>query len=422
MIEADLSASRESDGRGSFCAVESTLVTASTQTILIVDDNASAVAALEALLAPLGHRILVARDGEQALATAQAERPDMMLLDVMMPGLNGFQVCQAIRAHPDTRDLPVVLITALQDQDSRIEGLRAGADDFLSKPVDRLELRTRVKATLRADRYRRQLAQHQVQTTMLEGCVSIMRDILSMVDPPVFGQTRRMERVVRQLGEAIDYAPLWELEVAALLCQVGRVTLPEDVRTLSSQPHKLGPRDAKLVRHIPDVGAQLLDHVPGFERVSEIVAWQDKRFDGTGHPSEAVSGSDIPLGARILRLVRDLLTLEDGGLGRRAALEVCRGRPGHYDPELIEVALDIFVSDESMDQLVNLRELTPGMMTRSSICDTSGRVMVAPGQELTPTMIARLKNFQERLGLVEPFEVRLPTPRPEARPATREAR
>ena len=243
----------------------------SSQTILIVDDNASAIAALEALLLPLGHRVLVARSGEEALEAARTHRPDMMLLDVMMPGMNGFEVCQHIRAHPGTRDLPVVMITALQDRDSRIAGLKAGADDFLSKPVDRMELRTRVTATLRADRYRRQLAQRKVQMNMLGGCVSVMRDILSMADPPAFGQAQRMERVVRELGEAIDYTPLWELEVAALLCQIGRVTLPEDVRALISKPQKLSIRDAKLVRHIPDVGAQLLSHVPGFERVSEIV-------------------------------------------------------------------------------------------------------------------------------------------------------
>jgi DNA-binding response OmpR family regulator len=127
------------------------------QSVLIVDDDASAISALEALLIPLHHRILVARNGEEAMQIARSAQPDMMLLDVMMPGMNGFEVCKAIRKDPDIQDLPIVMITALQDRDSRIEGLRVGADDFLSKPIDSLELRTRVQATLRTDRYRRQL-------------------------------------------------------------------------------------------------------------------------------------------------------------------------------------------------------------------------------------------------------------------------
>ena len=90
-----------------------------TQTILIVDDSESAVQSIQALLIPLGHRILIARNGEQALDLARNEAPDMMLLDVMMPGMNGFEVCQAIRADPDTQDLPVVMVTALQDRESR---------------------------------------------------------------------------------------------------------------------------------------------------------------------------------------------------------------------------------------------------------------------------------------------------------------
>jgi PleD family two-component response regulator len=127
------------------------------QSVLIVDDDASAISALEALLIPLHHRILVARNGEEAMQIARSAQPDMMLLDVMMPAMNGFEVCKAIRKDPDIQDLPIVMITALQDRDSRIEGLRVGADDFLSKPIDSLELRTRVQATLRTDRYRRQL-------------------------------------------------------------------------------------------------------------------------------------------------------------------------------------------------------------------------------------------------------------------------
>jgi response regulator RpfG family c-di-GMP phosphodiesterase len=379
------------------------------QTLLIVDDSESAIQALEALLLPLGHRTLVARSGQEALEIARIEKPDMMLLDVMMPGMNGFEVCQAIRTDPETRDLPVVMVTALQDRESRITGLNVGADDFLSKPVDRLELRTRVRATLRADRYRRQLEQRQAQTDTLGGAIALMRDILSMAEPTIFGQSQRMERMARDLGQEIGYSPLWELEVATLLAQVGRVTIPNEVNALAETPHKLNAKEKRLLQSVPDIGSSLLGHIPGFERISEIVGYQDKRFDGTGYPAGQRSGKDIPLGSRIIRLVRDVLKGEEGGLNRRAALRQCEDMPGHHDPDLLELATTLFTEQAVALELLPLRDLRPGMLTCSSIMDSTGRVMVAPGLELTAPLLKSLENFHARVGLIEPFEVQIPT-------------
>jgi len=379
------------------------------QTLLIVDDSESAIQALEALLLPLGHRTLVARSGQEALEIARIEKPDMMLLDVMMPGMNGFEVCQAIRTDPETRDLPVVMVTALQDRESQITGLNVGADDFLSKPVDRLELRTRVRATLRADRYRRQLEQRQAQTDTLGGAIALMRDILSMAEPTIFGQSQRMERMARDLGQEIGYSPLWELEVATLLAQVGRVTIPNEVNALAETPHKLNAKEKRLLQSVPDIGSSLLGHIPGFERISEIVGYQDKRFDGTGYPAGQRSGKDIPLGSRIIRLVRDVLKGEEGGLNRRAALRQCEDMPGHHDPDLLELATTLFTEQAVALELLPLRDLRPGMLTCSSIMDSTGRVMVAPGLELTAPLLKSLENFHARVGLIEPFEVQIPT-------------
>jgi HD-GYP domain-containing protein (c-di-GMP phosphodiesterase class II) len=233
-----------------------------------------------------------------------------------------------------------------------------------------------------------------------------MRDILSMVDPTVFGQAQRIERMVRALGKALDYSPIWELEVAALLCQIGQVTLPEDVRTFSNQPNKLNPHEIKLIERIPDVSAALLKHIPGFDTISEIVALQDKRFDGTGHPAIAVAGRDIPLGSRIIRLVRDVLKMEDSGLTRRAALEQCLNMPGHHDPTILELAVDHFAGIEFIEELVSFAALRAGMITRSAIHDNAGRMMVAPGLEITPALLSSLENIHWRTGIKEPIEVR----------------
>ncbi len=130
-------------------------------TILIVDDEPRGRETLEALLTPLGHRLEFAGSGAQSLEQATALQPDLILLDVMMPDMDGFEVCRRLRLDPELGEVPVMLVTALDDKDSKFKGLEAGADDFISKPYDRMELRARVKTVLRLNRYRRLVSERR---------------------------------------------------------------------------------------------------------------------------------------------------------------------------------------------------------------------------------------------------------------------
>jgi response regulator RpfG family c-di-GMP phosphodiesterase len=379
-----------------------------TQTVLIVDDDQSAIATVKALLAPLGHRVLEATNGQEALEAARTQQPDMMLLDVMMPDMSGFEVCETLRADPATRDLPVVMITALKEKSYRMRGLEAGADDFLSKPVDGLELRTRVSATLRADRHRRHYEEQVLHNATLKGTIAVMRDVLSMVDPDTFGRTQRLERMVTEIGTKVGYEPLRELELAAVLCQIGRVVLPENLRNKATQPSRLSPSDRKLLDSVSDVSATLIEHIPEFEAVGDIVAWQDKRYDGTGPPALPIAGEDLPLGARIIRLARDVLDFEDGGLNRSAALTHCHDYPGHHDPALLEAASELYAEDLALTKIIGFGELKTGCVTRSAILGKDGRRLLAAGMEITIPLLASLETYNLRVGLMEPFEVSLP--------------
>ena len=123
--------------------------------VLIIDDNAEARAALEALLLSESYDLSFATNGMDGIAMAVSLRPDVILLDVMMPKMDGFEVSRRIRAIPDIAEIPIILVTALDDQESRITGLRAGADDFVNKPYNSVELFTRLQTILRLNRYRR---------------------------------------------------------------------------------------------------------------------------------------------------------------------------------------------------------------------------------------------------------------------------
>ncbi len=377
------------------------------QTVLIVDDDESARDTLEALLRPLGVKTPCAMSGAEAIEMANALRPDLVLLDAMMPELDGFETCRALRAAPNTAAIPIVMVTALQDRESRLEAINAGADDFLTKPVDRLELRARVQTTLRLNRYQRELAQRKQLESTMRGAITVMQDLLSLVDADTFGQSKPLEELAQKLGSAIGYSPLWELTVAASLCQVGRVTLPAEVREKAKLGGRLTTPEKRMLTHIPETGGRLLQHIPVFKGVARIVHWQDKHFDGVGFPYERCEGKDIPLGARIIRLLRDLLELEAGGLSRAAALSALAGNEGYYDPALLKKAEEVLTNTRTFERVVMLSDLRAGMVARSGIKDKTGRLLVGPGIPITEFLLRRLTYIHETRGVQQPFEVRV---------------
>ncbi|HCB01613.1 MAG TPA: hypothetical protein DEP19_04445 [Anaerolineae bacterium] len=144
--------------------------------ILIVDDDPLGIATLESMFHNQGFEISQAQNGMNALKMAEQIMPDLILLDVMMPGMDGFEVCRRLRATPKLAEVPIIILTALDDRASRLQGIEAGADDFLTKPIDRQELRLRVKTILRLDRYRTLLTQRENLRQMAERVVSAQEE------------------------------------------------------------------------------------------------------------------------------------------------------------------------------------------------------------------------------------------------------
>lgn len=204
--------------------------------ILIIDDEPIARATLDALLGNEPYQLHFAEDGEQGLAMAASILPDVILLDVMMPKMDGFEVCRAIRATYSLSEVPVLLITALDDRNSRIAGLSAGADDFITKPFDSLELLVRLRGVTRLNRYRRIAEQrreleqlHEELLVAYDATIQGWSNALDLRDKETNGHTQRVTEKTMILARAygLDGDQLKHIWRGALLHDVGKLGIPD---------------------------------------------------------------------------------------------------------------------------------------------------------------------------------------------------
>lgn len=279
--------------------------------ILVVDDTQANVELLEGLLTREGYTVQTAADGEAALESIRRDPPDLVLLDVMMPKLDGFEVCRRLKQDPATRLTPVVLITALQEREDKIHGINAGADDFLTKPVNPHELRARTRSLVRLKRY----------TDDLESAEAVIFSLALTIearDTYTDGHCQRLARYGVALGAHRDLADddLAALYRGGLLHDVGKVGVSDSV-LLKKGPLTEGEYEA-MKRHTV-IGDAICGELRSLRLVRPIVRHHHERLDGSGYP-DGLRGDAIPLLAQIVGLVDvyDALTTDRP---YRAALE-----------------------------------------------------------------------------------------------------
>jgi putative two-component system response regulator len=238
--------------------------------------------------------VQTACDGLSALRSLDHFSPDLILLDVQMPGLDGFEVCRLIKDHPATRLTPVVLITGLSDRESRIRGIEAGADDFIHKPFDAGELTARVRSLLRLKRY----------TDDLESAESVITSLALTVearDAYTNGHCQRLADYATMLGGQLG---LTEIEGQALrrggyLHDLGKIGIPDSILL---KPTALTPAEYEAMKQHTVIGDTLCGNLRSLALVRPIVRHHHERLDGSGYP-DGLRGDEIPLLAQIISIV-----------------------------------------------------------------------------------------------------------------------
>jgi cyclic di-GMP phosphodiesterase len=260
-----------------------------TSSVLVVDD-------LEAngLLSRDGYRLRIAHDGQAALDAIAEDHPDVVLMDVLMPRLDGFEACRRIKDNPATRLIPVVLVTALADTNSRIKGLEVGADDFISKPFSEPELRARVRSLLRIKHY----------TDELDSAESVILSLALTIearDGTTDGHCQRLAGYAAALGTAIglETPEIAALRLGGFLHDIGKVGIPDSILM---KPAPLTVAEYSLMKEHTVIGDRLCGELRSLRRVRPIVRHHHERQDGSGYP-DALKGDAVPLLAQIMGVV-----------------------------------------------------------------------------------------------------------------------
>jgi putative two-component system response regulator len=322
--------------------VRTTQDTPGTDTVLVVDDEPSTVDLLQAYLETEGYRVIAAYRGDEALEKAFAWQPDLVLLDVLMPGLNGFEVCRRLKADPLTQFVPVVILTALEELKDKMAGAEAGADDFLTKPFDHVELLARV----------RNLLQIRHLTDRLEHAESVVFALAAAVeaqDPYTEKHLQRMadlsERLARAAG--LDLDQVMAVRYGSILHDVGKVGVKE---AILRKPGSLTREEWAELREHPAIGARIVKSMRLGQQIAPIVRSHHEHWDGQGYP-DGLKGKEIPLGARIVALV-DAYDAMSTDRPYRAALrpevirvELEQNAGKQFDPDLMALLLRLLEED-----------------------------------------------------------------------------
>lgn len=274
-------------------------------TLLIVDDQSRGREVLASVLAPEGYRLIFASNGVEAINAAQNVIPDLVLLDVMMPDMDGFEVCRRLRADPELALVPIFLVTALDDQASLLRGIDAGADDFVTKPFNRAELRARVRTITRLNRFRTLLDEREQAaadvTRAYDATLEGWSRALDLRDHETEGHSRRVTEMTIRLARAmnIEESQIEHIRRGALLHDIGKMGVPDAILL---KPGPLNDEEWVIMCRHPTMAYELLLPITYLHDALDIPWCHHEKWDGTGYPRGLV-GEEIPLAARMFAIV-----------------------------------------------------------------------------------------------------------------------
>lgn len=371
--------------------------------ILLVDDEA---AILDGLRRQLRKKFTVhtAPGGAAALELLETQPVAVVVSDMRMPQMDGATFLAKVRAlYPD---VVRILLTGQADTQAAINAVNEGQIyRFLTKPCPPEVLLDEIGSAVELNRL--VAAEKELLGSTLRRTVEALTNILSLAQPMAFARAVRVTRVVTELAEALEIEEPWEIEVTAMLAQLGGVTLPPKVLTKLDAGRPLDEEERAMAGRVPELSRELVAAIPRLEVVADSIGWQQARFDGQGAAPGVPVGDELPLAARILHVAVDF----DAGMSQRPSVQgtigALRADVGAYDPQVLDALARCHdVSDQqAAPQDLAVEDLQEGMVIFDDVLTTEGVLLVGRGTVVTDTLLQRLENYASQDRVRGPIRV-----------------
>jgi response regulator RpfG family c-di-GMP phosphodiesterase len=369
--------------------------------IMVVDDNPANLKLLDDLLRRHMYEVRAFPLGRLALAAAEQEPPDLILLDINMPEMNGYEVCERLKSNARLADIPVIFISALNAIEDKVKGFRAGGVDYVSKPFQFEEVLARVQTHVKL-RHAQQAERDLLERT-LGGVVGTLWELIQLTSPELALRSGAIRDIVIWIIRRMEIrGDPWQYELAATLCLAGCIALPDEVFEKAYRGQDLSPDEDRMFRAHPERGAQLLSDIPRLEVVAEMIRGQQI---AEGEPSAMEQSTQ---GAHMLHLALELDRRIYRGVTAGSALAELR-LLGQFDSRMLH-ALRSYAPTRAMFEVRRLaiRELRAGMVLEHDVLSNGGNLILKGETILTETWIERLENFATALGAQKLVDVRIP--------------
>lgn len=370
------------------------------ETVLIVDDTPDNLTVLSEILKP-DYKVQVSVSGEKALKLLEGQTlPDLILLDIMMPGLDGYAVCRMLKSNPRTADIPVLFISALTNAEDISAGFQAGGIDYITKPFFAEEVMCRVKTHIEL---RNTLKENQkLLSKTLVGSIKVMSDLLSVANPLLAKKTNRLRHYAKEMMPylGMESQNQWTVELAIMLSHIGLIGVPEGIIKRKSEKGQLKAEESFIYDQYPLTGSELIARIPRLQDVADMVKYQ---LTYPKHLPQELS-SNVRLGASLINLllIYDYNIMR--GLEKHDVVSKLRTRLMDYPPAIMNAMQYIGEKEvEKPKTHVKIEMLKEGMVLFEDILNTSGELLLPRKTELTDSMVQLLQRLFRMGQFNKPF-------------------
>jgi len=371
----------------------------SPEIVMVVDDQPLNLKLLEYMLSRQGYVVQSFVRGDAALAAAEERAPDVILLDINMPEMDGFEVCRRLKENPKLASLPVIFLSAVSDPEDKVKAFRAGGVDFITKPFHIEEVQARVETHLALQRTRR--AERELLEQTLNGAIRTLADLVQLTAPVLSDRSKSIRSLVVHMATHLRVEDMWQYELGAILCLIGCISMPVEAFERAYLGESASPEEQRMFGAHPDIGSRLLVSIPRLEDVSAMIRLQQTEIANPKTVAER--------GASMLRVATEVDRRLVKGMPLADALSRLRLKPKSFPPEML-AALDAYSPPVAEFEIRRLPvgDLRSSMVLEDDLLTLDGKFKILQkGTTLNQTLVERVHNFAATRGVRPMILVRI---------------